>query len=143
MIYLGLPLGTSHGWGVCGRMVTRELARLGPVELYTNQFHPQLIEDELEAAFLVKLLPAGADPMRPSEGRVVPGPVLRGIPAFHDDFKKDLKGTFNVGYCFFEDNLLAATGAERQFSQFDCVACGSTWCAEVLRATGKSNVEVV
>jgi len=143
MLYLGLPLGTTHGWGVCGRMVTRELARLAPVELYTNQFHPQLIEDELEAAFLVRMLPKGDHPMNPSEGRKVNGPVLRGIPAFHDDFKKDLKGTFNLGYCFFEDNLLARTGAERQFAQFDVIACGSTWCAEALRATGRTNVEVV
>ena len=143
MIYLGLPLGTSHGWGVCGRMITREMARMTPVELYTNQFHPQLLEDELEGTFLLGLLPKGSDPMNPSEGQAVDGPVLRGIPAFHEDYKPKLRGTFNVGYCFFEDNLLAPEGSARQFAQFDVIAAGSTWCAEILRATGRTNVEVV
>src|SRR4051812_26465612 len=121
MIYLGLPLGTSHGWGVCGRMITREMARMTPVELYTNQFHPQLLEDELEGRFLLTLLPRGADPMNPGEGGKVDGPVLRGIPAFHEDYKPNLRGTFNAGYCFFEDNLLAPLGSARQFAQFDVV----------------------
>ena len=65
MLYLALPLGTTHGWGVCGRMIARELARIGPVELYTNVLHPQLIEDELEEVVIRELLPKGADPMNP------------------------------------------------------------------------------
>ena len=46
-------------------MIARELARIGPVELYTNVLHPQLIEDELEEVVIRELLPKGADPMNP------------------------------------------------------------------------------
>src|SRR5689334_22474546 len=125
MIYLGLPLGTTHGWGVCGRMITREMARLAPLQLYTNAFHPELLEDELEAAFLMGLLPPGVSPATEPEGAPVDGPVLRGIPAFHQDYKPLLRGTFNVGYCFFEDNLLVESGSPRQFAQFDVITAGS------------------
>ena len=62
MIYLAFPLGTVHGWGVCGRMITRELSKLSPVELYTQQLHVTLVADELEYQFLASLLPPGTDP---------------------------------------------------------------------------------
>jgi len=143
MIYVGMPLGTTHGWGVCGRMITRELSRLVPVELYTNAFAPGLVEDELEYWFLKGLLPEGTDLSRMPEGGEVDGPVLRGIPAFHEDYKPKLRGTYNVGYCFFEDNLTAPANSARQFAQFDFIAAGSTWCADILRATGRTNVGAV
>ena len=31
MIYLALPIGSSHGWGICGKNLGRELLQLTPV----------------------------------------------------------------------------------------------------------------
>src|SRR6185369_17085458 len=107
MIYLAFPLGTVHGWGVCGRMITRELARLSPVELYTQQLHIQLVADELEYQFLASLLPPGTDPatQNPPMGQAVDAPVLQGIPGVRVHFRPQLRGPLNVGYTFFEETL--------------------------------------
>src|SRR5215813_495320 len=55
-VYLALPMGTAHGWGVCGRYITRELARLAPVSLITDRLEARLVGDELELAALRALL---------------------------------------------------------------------------------------
>ena len=56
ILYLALPLGTAHSWGVCGRYVTRELARMAPVCLVTDRLEAGLVGDELELAALRGLL---------------------------------------------------------------------------------------
>src|SRR5438874_1232939 len=50
ILYLALPLGTTHSWGVCGRYVTRELSRMAPVCLVTDRLEAGLVGDELELA---------------------------------------------------------------------------------------------
>ena len=105
MIYLAFPLGTVHGWGVCGRMITREMARLSPVELYTQELHRELVVDDLELRFLRSVLPPGSDPMKPPMGHPVEGPVLRGIPSMKICWRPALRGPINVGYTFFEESV--------------------------------------
>ena len=139
MIYLAFPLGTIHGWGVCGRMITRELSRLSPVELYTQELQRELVVDELEYRQLCSLLPAGVDPMKPPPGHPVEGPVLRGIPAMKISFRPALRGPFNVGYTFFEE----AVPRDTIFGEFDHLVAGSTWCADALRAAGFKSVSVI
>jgi hypothetical protein len=68
LVYLALPLGTSNGWGVCGRYITRELARLVPVCLLTDRLDAELVGDELELAALRAVL--APEELQPS-GRAV------------------------------------------------------------------------
>ena len=49
----------------------------------------------------------------------------------------------NVGYSFFEDNILADSSIENARCYFDTVATGSTWCEDILRSYGLSNVKTV
>lgn len=39
MIYLIFPTGSYHGWGVCGKYLTRELASLTDIKLITHPFN--------------------------------------------------------------------------------------------------------
>lgn len=142
MIYLAFPLGTTHGWGICGRMITREMARLEPVEFYTQELQRELVLDDLEYRFLRSILPAGVDPMKPPPGHAVDGPVLRGIPAMRQSFRPALRGPFNVGYTFFEENI-PADADKTVFAEFDHLVAGSTWCADALKAAGFKSVSVI
>jgi hypothetical protein len=77
ILYLALPLGTTHSWGVCGRYVTRELARMAPVCLVTDRLEAGLVGDELELAALRGLLA----PPEIQAGRAadVESPVLQSV----------------------------------------------------------------
>jgi glycosyltransferase involved in cell wall biosynthesis len=141
-MYLAFPLGTVHGWGVCGRMITREMAQLAPVEFYTQELQRELVVDDLEYRFLVSLLPPGTDPMKPPPGHPVDGPVLRGIPAMHISFRPALRGPFNVGYTFFEE-AVPKDRSKTTFGEFDHLVAGSTWCADALREAGFPSVSVI
>src|SRR3954469_21389991 len=142
MIYLAFPLGTVQGWGVCGRMITRELSNLAPVELYTQPLQIELVLDEFEYLHLRSLLPRGADPLKPPPGHKVDGPVLQGIPGVRVHFKPDLRGPFNVGYTFFEE-ALSKNRDDAVFKHFDHIVAGSTWCAKALRDAGYTSVSVI
>jgi len=52
MLTVALPLGHTHGWGICGKYLTRELARLAPVRLLTDAFDAESIGDDLEYSVL-------------------------------------------------------------------------------------------
>src|ERR1700742_4520702 len=106
MIYLAMPMGLAHGWGIAGRMITRELARLDTVRLHTQPIVPDLFENAFEWDFIRSLQPAGIDPLPPQEGEPVDVPVLKGIPAPSIPFHPNLRGKRNVGYTFFEDDLI-------------------------------------
>ena len=55
MMTLVLPRGHTFGWGVCGKYLARELARLVPVQLVTQPFDVAAIGDELEYHELQRL----------------------------------------------------------------------------------------
>lgn len=147
MIYVNLPLGRAHGWGVCGRYLTRELARLtdGQTRLLTRDFRPDLVEGDLEYHDLKRLhLP---------DDQLKRFPFVQGIqrldgPLFTciEDNQRflpqraDLRGTRTVGYTFFENNILHPKGIENARRHFDLVVTGSSWCTQLLKDHGLSNV---
>jgi glycosyltransferase involved in cell wall biosynthesis len=113
-------------------MITRELSRLSPVELYTQPLHPELVADELEYLHFRSLLPAGADPMNPPLGHAVDSPVLQGIPAVRVHFRPDLHGPFNAGYTFFEEHLPRDL-SETAFGKFDHIVAGCKSVSVILQ----------
>jgi glycosyltransferase involved in cell wall biosynthesis len=144
MIYACFPLGTIHGWGVAGRMIVQEMARRTPVQFFSSDpLQADLVEDELELEFLRSLLPPAADPLQPNLGHAVEGPVLRGIPAIGAQACPQLRGPWNVGYTFFENDVEAARHWREAFGEFDLLVAGCSWCADVLRQAGHPNVTTI
>jgi glycosyltransferase involved in cell wall biosynthesis len=141
-VYLALPLGTTHGWGVCGRYITREMARLGPVCLVTDRLDPNLVGDELELAALRGLL---APPeLQAGRATEVDSPVLQGVlgPDLAP-MRPRLHGRRNVGYTFFESTTLQPSSIETARKHYDVLAAGSSWCSEILREHGLTDVRTV
>ena len=141
-VYVALPLGTTHGWGVCGRYITRELARLGPVCLVTDRLEAGVVSDELELAALRGLMA----PPELQAGRAadVEAPVLQGVPSPDlAPMRPRLRGRRNVGYAFFENTALAPSSIETARTHYDVLAAGSSWCSEILREHGLTDVRTV
>jgi glycosyltransferase involved in cell wall biosynthesis len=157
MITLALPVGSIHGWGVCGRYLAREMAGLladgrvaapgETVRLMTNNFTPNDVGDELEfqAIAALRLTQQDLAGAQQVDGITrLPGPLLscivdkQMIPA-----APHVRGTHTVGYTFFEENIFEPAWLENARRYYDVIATGSTWCTEVLRGYGLTNVETV
>lgn len=136
MITLCMPTGQGFGWGACGRNLTRELAKRTPVQLITTQPDPEVIPWLASEDLLLRAgqgLPVQVD-----------GPVIHCVddrimrPLF-----PSVSGDFDLGYCFFDTNALAARHVQTCRERFDYMACGSTWCAEALRTAGWEETSAV
>lgn len=138
MLYLALPVGAFHGWGVCGRYLAKELSTLDPVALVTEPFDVKEVGDELDYHLLRGLLRV--------EPRLSPvdAPVLQAVAnAEMLPYRPGLRGRFTLGYTFFEHNLLGPRQIENLRQNCDHVAAGSSFCEEALRAHGFSAVTTV
>jgi glycosyltransferase involved in cell wall biosynthesis len=142
ILYLALPLGTTHSWGVCGRYVTRELSRMAPVCLVTDRLEAGLVGDELELAALRGLLA----PPEIQAGRAadVESPVLQSVPGPDlAPLRPRLRGRRNVGYAFFEQTTFQPSSIETARTLYDVLATGSSWCTEILRQHGLAEVRTI
>src|SRR5687767_1120820 len=109
MIHVALPLGAAHGWGIVGKFLTKELAALTEVRLITDPFDANAIGDVLEYALFASLVPPGTSPMTGfSQTLRTAGATLQCAVGPEHAAYKQMRGTFNVGYSVFEDNLLVA-----------------------------------
>lgn len=146
MMYAVLPTGSFHGWGVCGKYITKELSRITPVGLITEGFDQAAIQDVFDYRLLKGLLVPEHEQQQLREGAAVTVdvPVLQNIvdktlrpalPAF--------RGSWNAGYTFFEDNVLHPSFIENGRRFYDVVVTGSYWCEEVLRGYGLTNVTTI
>ena len=126
-IYAVLPMGSAHGWGVCGKYLSRELARLADVRLVAEPFDLNTVGDELDFYDLLPLVATGAERERLLAPAAVGAPVLNYIPGKElAPSLPNLRGTRNVGYTFFEENLLPAESIRNAARYFDVVATGSS-----------------
>src|SRR4029453_2749174 len=136
-------MGTSHSWGVCGRYITRELARLAPVRLTPDRLEADLVGDELELAALRALL-APEELLQSGRPVEVEHPVLQGVPGPDlAPMRPRLRGRRNVGYTFFENTTFAPASIENARKHYDVLAAGSSWCSEILSQHGLSAVRTV
>jgi glycosyltransferase involved in cell wall biosynthesis len=147
VIYIDFPLGSAHGWGVCGKYCTRELAQLTPTRMLADDFSPDVVGDSFEWHELLKYHFA---PQRlagfPRQGEVarLDAPLLECITGREMlPFSPKIRGTRTVGYSFFEDNILQPGWIENARRHYDWVATGSTWCTQVLREHGLEQVSTV
>jgi glycosyltransferase involved in cell wall biosynthesis len=146
MIYAALPTGSYHGWGVCGKYIVKELSKLTDVRLITEGFEMNAIGDELDYRLLQKSLVTDSELQQVLSGhpREVDFPVLQainnitGLPNY-----PHLRGSNNVGYTFFENNILSKPYVENGARFFNTVVTGSSWCEDVLKSYGLRNVTTI
>lgn len=116
------------------------------VRLITDGFDMNAIGDELDYRLLRQKLIAEEESDRIKSGAPceLDCPVLQainnvtGMPNL-----PNLKGSNNVGYTFFENNILPPSYVENGARFFDTVVTGSSWCEEVLREHGLANVTTI
>lgn len=146
MMYAVLPTGSFHGWGVCGKYITKELSRITPVRLITEGFDAAAIQDVFDHMLLKDLLVPEQEQQHLRGG----APVTVDVPVLQNILDKTLRpalpsfrGSWNVGYTFFEDNVLHPSYIENGRRFYDVVVTGSRWCEEVLRGYGMTNVATI
>jgi len=146
MIYTVLPVGKAHGWGVCGKYLIRELAKKETVRWINGQVRPEDFDSLLDYCYFRKLAvrPEEWDRLLSQRGGRVQEPVLQAMNNQDNlPLLPQLKGKRNIGYTFFEDNVLSRTQIANAENHYDLVVAGSTWCKEMLRFYGLTRVTTV
>jgi glycosyltransferase involved in cell wall biosynthesis len=146
MIYTALPVGSFFGWDICGKYITKELSKITRVRLIADELDLDYISDESDYRLLKSLLAPDheRDAIKSGSPCHVEFPVLHCIPnAVLRPRQPNLKGKRNVGYTFFEENILPAHVIENGRNYFDLIVTGCSWCEEVLRNHGLDNVRTI
>ncbi len=144
MIYLVIPAGSYHGWGVLGKYLTREISKKTDISLIYPYFNPSKINNELDLAVLQKNIIPKEQVEELRKASPINSPILFGILGKSmTTWEPELKGSLNVGYTFFEENILKKEEVKLAKANFDLVVTGSTWCEEVLRDYGVDNVKTI
>ncbi|MEI7473898.1 MAG: glycosyltransferase family 4 protein [bacterium] len=144
MIYLIFPVGSFHGWGVCGKYLTRELSSITDTKLITHSVNEAEISDPLDYEFLKSKFVGFEETKRFITGsKIIDMPVLQAIAGPMNPWLIETKTSFKVGYTFFEDNLLSESYVANASKNFDYVVAGSKWCEEILESYGCTNAKTV
>lgn len=146
-LFLVMPNGTSHGWGVCGRYLAEEFSKIVKLEYVSTPFEFENIGNHNQYEILskcfcpVEQLEGTID----TEGRIsVNSPVIQAITGkSFEPYLARIKGTKTIGYTFFEDNILSAEDLKRADNYYDLVVTGSSWCEEMLKSYGFSKTKTV
>jgi hypothetical protein len=141
MLYIIAPVANNYGWGVCGKHLTKELSRLTPVRLITQDPQGISIQNALEQQFFSELLATPDEVERLKHGTT--DLVLQGINDHRlEPYAPRVKAARRVGYTFFE-SLVPDSVVEQASKYFDVIATGSNWCTEHLRGKGLRNAVTV
>lgn len=146
MIYGVLPVGSYHGWGVCGKYISSYLAGLTDFKLITKPSDIATAGDAIEVSFLKSISVDESAYEAIASGQVskLDGSVLQAITGANlRALFEHLRGDYNVGYTFFEDNLIAKANAQHASQFFDLIVSGSSWCEHELRDAGVTNVTTI
>ena len=144
--YVNLPTGDGFGWGVAGEYCALELARLSPTRLINANLGavPSRDANRQQALASLHIREEQLNAFPKEGGKIqLDGPLIQEItmPTFLPQ-RTDLRGTRSIGYAFFEANLWGPRFAQT-CRYFDWVVCGSSWCTNILRQNGATNVSTV
>lgn len=140
MIYLGMPYGSNFGWGVLGKNVALAMAEMTDVRVIAPPGLDQRIADEFEAyRFRKLLLPTPAGDRWKLDGPVIQAAIGRSL----EPFVPLVEPPYQVGFAVFEENILPKSVIEFARRTYVHLAAGSSYCAEVLREHGLTNVSTV
>jgi len=149
MMFLALPTGASHGWGIVGMGVAREMERLAPgqVRLVTQAFTADSVGDELVYRELAALQPKPGDA---AHWRVVNGVTMLEAPLLtcatdkqFSSLSPNLRGTRTICHAVFEENILQSAWLDNARRQYNFIATASTWCTQVLADYGMTDAQTV
>lgn len=142
MIILNFPLGSFHGWGICGKYLTRELSKLANVKLIEENLDEKNFADALDYNFLKNNVVSKDEAkklFKSNNINLIQAITSKAMLPITPELKADL----NIGYTFFEDNILLPEYIENAKKYFDIVVTGSTWCEEILKNYGLHNTKTV
>ena len=116
-LFLGLQGGKNYGWGVCSEYLVKELSKLIPVRVVTE-------EDDLAGSF------------------EVPGVLFQALRNVNlVPLLEKVRGQTNFGYTFFENELTDLSVENAR--QYKLVLAGSSWCRDRLVERGITNCDVL
>lgn len=142
-------LSDTHGWGVFGYNLVRNLMRHGPVAplLLTEPLLNGLPEEDIdevrplvaEMRQIMASIKAQGQPVR--SGQIA---VLHALGAQfrHRDEFHLVKGRRNIGFTFFERGGFDADAIARA-NAYDRILAGSSWNRDYGRASGVADIEFV
>jgi len=116
MLYLDLPTGAHHGWGICGDNLSRAFASMRAI---------------------VRLERAERPP------QPLPGPLLQSVGADLRPHGPELTALRRVGYAMFEDDEAVRHHAPQALASFDAVVTACRWGEDVLRSAGLTEVSTI
>jgi len=144
LLYLVLPCGSDHGWGVRGQNLARELAGLTRVALVGEPFTVEDIGDELVFDFLRRISLERAGFAASLAGERLEAPVIQAVDGGPFlPLEPGIRGSLNVGYVLPGGAGLSPEQLNNGRAHFDLLAAGSTWGREVLEAGGLDRVRTV
>jgi glycosyltransferase involved in cell wall biosynthesis len=146
MIYAVLPTGSFHGWGVCGKYLVKELSKISEVRLLTEDFSFENVGDEFDFRLIKSKLISEQehDTILKIPATYVNFPVLQCITGNTlQPMMPNFRGAKNMGYTFFDDNILTQASLESARRYFDVIVTGSSWCEGVLRNYGIENITTI
>jgi len=129
-----MPIGMNFGWGICGRYLTKELANLCEVELFTEDFQLNDVGNDIEFGILNRLR---TDRKLSDLSEDFSWPVLQAIQGLNlVPWYAKVKSPYHVGYTFFEKDVIKHDDISIAKDYFDIIVAGSNWCEKVLIDNG-------
>ncbi len=123
-------MGLTHGWGICGRRLARELAKMGPCRILYGNRDVQRFEHPIEAERLLALYASIEDQERYSRSHSDWG--IQVIDEYSHIWGPRSGGKNNIGISF---NLsVDQNNVDNLNDYFRVIAAGSEWCAQLLRS---------
>ena len=116
IIYVGMAKGNNFGWGVCNNYLKSELVK--KIEVI-DIFNSESLRSSIK----------------------VTGTVLHALVDIDMNSLFNVRGSTNVGYAFFENELTSLS--LKNLKNYELVLVGSTWNKKKLEQAGFSNAEVL
>lgn len=131
-----MPAGDYFGWAVCGKYITREMAKLAHVKYVQGPFKAvgEATTDLVTKYWLDTI----------STNKVTEDDAIV-FQTMNPDFSvamPELQGRYNIGYTFFETSTLDNTQI-RNAGKLDLVIAGSAWCGKILDRCNIRNKVVI
>ena len=129
MIYLNMPVGDCYGWAICGKNLLKELSKITEVRYCAEAFPIALRDKET------------ADLVEKTEIRMLGDVKFPFIHTINGECKPHVKynGIPNIGYMFYEAEVIPPDYVKSLNRNFDVVVGGSKWNEDVLVSNGVKN----
>ena len=140
LLWLIMPVGSTHGWGVCGKYLSFEISRLANLKFITDNFESEANKDHNHYKLLSEINTSLEQISHLKDGQEVYAlqrPVLQAIEGANlKPWLIQAKAPKKVGYTFFEKSSLNHEDISQAKNYFNWVVAGSTWCENVLKSCG-------